>query len=164
MNVDLHALYYTNSIAKARSAFSRGVVNSNGVNNGNGKGKETLSKSPSNNNSNVGSGMNLSSISAEINRRDSSSRTVLHLAASDALNQSSLEWLGLLLSIGSCSVNLADLESGWTALHRALYAGNIAGARMLLARDDILTDLKDREGPFKIFYNTLTFSTLELTH
>lgn len=147
MNVDIHALYQTNSIGKARSAFQRngnggGSVKSNNSMNGNG----SLSRSPGNNNGGGNNGgMNTSAINAEINRKDSFGRTVLHLACSDN-NAWALNWVELLLSITGCQINTVDAESGWTALHRALYAGNIAAARLLLARDDIIPEAKDREG------------------
>jgi len=43
-------------------------------------------------------------------------------------------------------VNLQDYESGYTALHRALFAGNIRAARDLLMRHDIDISIKDAEG------------------
>ena len=44
------------------------------------------------------------------------------------------------------SVNLQDTESGYTALHRALFVGNIKAARDLLGRHDIDPSIKDAEG------------------
>jgi hypothetical protein len=34
-----------------------------------------------------------------------------------------LDWVELLLAVPGCAVNLQDTESGWSALHRALYSG-----------------------------------------
>lgn len=149
MNVDIHALYQTNSIGKARSAFLRGSNGggSSGKGNNSMNGSGSLSRSPGNHNGggNNNGGMNTSAINAEINRKDSFGRTVLHLASSDN-NSWALSWVELLVGIAGCQINVVDAESGWTALHRALYAGNIAAARLLLARDDIIPEVKDREG------------------
>lgn len=81
----------------------------------------------------------------EVNRKDESGRTVLHLIASET-DASSLEWLNMVLAVTGVNPNLMDRESGWTALARALYAGNITAAAALLARSDVDTQLKDREG------------------
>jgi ankyrin repeat protein len=51
-----------------------------------------------------------------------------------------------LLRNPNISVNLQDYESGHTALHRALYVGNIKAARDLLMRHDIALGIKDIEG------------------
>jgi len=51
-----------------------------------------------------------------------------------------------LLRNPNISVNLQDYESGYTALHRALYVGNIKAARDLLMRHDIDLGIKDIEG------------------
>ncbi|KAI5481874.1 BTB domain and ankyrin repeat containing protein [Pseudohyphozyma bogoriensis] len=100
--------------------------------------------------------MTAAAISAEINRRDYLGRTVLHLAVTE-LAEWALDWVELLLSVPGLQVNAADTESGWSALHRALYAGNIAAARQLLARDDVDARLKDHEGltPFDIYNSTV---------
>lgn len=45
-------------------------------------------------------------------------------------------------------MNLQDRESGWTGLHRALYSGNLVGARLLLQRGDCEVGIKDAEGMF----------------
>jgi hypothetical protein len=52
----------------------------------------------------------------------------------------------VLLKNPHVSVNLQDLESGYTALHRALFAGNIRAARDLLVRNDVDITIKDAEG------------------
>lgn len=71
--------------------------------------------------------------------------SVLHLAAS-ATTQQAYTFLTILLRSPNLSVNLQEYESGYTALHRALYAGNIRAARDLLARTDIDLSVKDAEG------------------
>lgn len=72
-------------------------------------------------------------------------RTVLHLlSASD--DPAALDYLQLLLTHPSVNCNLQDQESGWTALHRALYAGHLHIALLLLERADIDTRIRDWEG------------------
>lgn len=55
-------------------------------------------------------------------------------------------FLTTLLKNPNISVNIQDHESGQTALHRALYVGNIRAARDLLLRNDIDLSIKDIEG------------------
>ncbi|GAA5888090.1 hypothetical protein JCM5296_005430 [Sporobolomyces johnsonii] len=159
---DLHALYASRAIGKARAFLNRGGAGSSssgvgsssaggGVGGGGG-----LSKSPSLGGFAGGGSLERQIVSAEVNRRDHWGRTVLHLAVSE-LEAWALDWVELLLNVPGLAVNLGDAESGWSALHRALYAGNIAAARMLLARDDIDTRLKDSEGlsPFDVYNSTV---------
>lgn len=60
----------------------------------------------------------------DVNARDWLGRTVLHLAVSSA-DPAAVEYVRLLLTHPRIDVNLADTESRWTALHRALYVGNL---------------------------------------
>ena len=71
--------------------------------------------------------------------------SVLHLAASTTTPQA-YTFLTTLLKNPNISVNLQDHESGQTALHRALYVGNIRAARDLLLRNDFDVSIKDIEG------------------
>jgi ankyrin repeat protein len=71
--------------------------------------------------------------------------SVLHIAASTDTPQA-YAFFSVLLRNPNLSVNLQDYESGYTALHRALYAGNIRAARDLLLRNDIDVSVKDTEG------------------
>jgi ankyrin repeat protein len=76
----------------------------------------------------------LSSLSTQVvdvNARDRLGRTVLHLACS-ALHPAALEFARLLLAHPHINVNIQDQESHWTPLHRALYAGNIPAAYVLI--------------------------------
>jgi ankyrin repeat protein len=82
-----------------------------------------------------------------INRRDGLGRTALHLAAS-SLDPKALEYVQLLLESPNVNINLQDLESGWTALHRALYAGNLVAARLLVGHNNCDMTVKDHEGSF----------------
>ena len=68
-----------------------------------------------------------SSASIDVNARDWLGRTVLHLACA-SVELSSLEYVRLLLAHLAVNVNLPDGESQWTALHRALFHGNIGAA------------------------------------
>lgn len=82
--------------------------------------------------------------------------SVLMLAAANP-SQQAYGFFCILLRNPNLSVNLQDYESGYTALHRALYAGNIRAARDLLARHDIDVSVKDSEGltPFDLFNGTV---------
>ena len=64
-------------------------------------------------------------ICVDVNARDSMGRTALHLA-SEKLE--SIEYVKALLKHPNIDPNVMDLESHWTALHRALYCANIPAA------------------------------------
>lgn len=66
----------------------------------------------------------------------------------------------MLLAHPSINPNLQDYESHWTALHRALYGGNISTALLLLQRADVDCNLKDLEG-YRAFdlYNSTVHGT-----
>ena len=66
-------------------------------------------------------------MAGDVNARDWLGRTALHLACASA-EPSAIEYVRLLLAHPAINVNLQDVESHWTALHRALYHGNIAAA------------------------------------
>jgi ankyrin repeat protein len=71
--------------------------------------------------------------------------SVLHLAAS-SMAPIAYSFFSTLLRNPNISVNLQDYESGHTALHRALYVGNIKAARDLLMRYNIgLNEADDRQ-------------------
>lgn len=105
---------------------------------------------------------------SDINARDGFGRTLLHHAVSSN-SENTLEFVKTLIEIPLLDLYVQDLESGWTALHRALYFGNIAAAQLLMIRDiqnatDYTTNIshvnagglvkiKDHEGnsPFEVF-------------
>ncbi|KAL1960369.1 hypothetical protein VTO42DRAFT_8329 [Malbranchea cinnamomea] len=110
---------------------------------------------------------------ADVNSKDRYGRTLLHLVASSQ-KESAYEFATALLAIPFVDIYAQDLESGWTALHRALYAGNVAIAHALMVRDirdatDFSTPggshhpsgglikIKDWEGnsPFDVFNSTV---------
>jgi len=64
---------------------------------------------------------------ADVNARDWLGRTVLHMACASA-DKAATEYVRLLLAHPAVNLNLQDTESHWTALHRALYNGNIHAA------------------------------------
>ncbi|CAG7920316.1 unnamed protein product [Penicillium olsonii] len=117
---------------------------------------------------------NVTLLRADINARDHYGRTLLHHIASSR-KPTAADFARTLLEVPFVDIYIQDEESGWTALHRALYAGNATIARALMARDvqdmtDIsrvgnashpsggLIKIKDREGysPFDVFGATIT--------
>lgn len=119
----------------------------------------------------------------QVNARDRYGRTILHLVASSS-KPSAAEFAEALLEIPFIDIYAQDYESGWTALHRALYAGNATIAQALLARDlrdatDFSTlgnvhspsrgliKIKDREGysPFDVYGSTIISRNIkEMVH
>ncbi|KAI6269814.1 hypothetical protein MCOR27_009572 [Pyricularia oryzae] len=122
---------------------------------------------------------------AEVNSRDYMGLTLLLRAASSA-SENALAFVRALLDHPAIDIYAQDPESGWNALHRALYYGNISVARMLLAKErrDItegvykaggaaasisrigqLIKTKDHEGnsPFDLFATTIGDADLEFT-
>lgn len=110
---------------------------------------------------------------ADINIRDSSGRTLLHHVASST-NQDAIDFACALLDIPLLDLYAQDAENAWTALHRALYFGNIVIARALIDRDfrDAvggiqngigLIKIKDREGnsPFDVYGATIASRNIQ---
>ncbi|KAL4759237.1 BTB domain and ankyrin repeat protein [Aspergillus foveolatus] len=114
----------------------------------------------------------------ELNARDQHGRTLLHHVASSP-KPTAADFALALLEVPYLDIYAQDLESGWTALHRALYAGNATIAQALMARDvrdatdpskpgpsghpsGGLIKIKDREGysPFDVYASTITSRTL----
>lgn len=111
-------------------------------------------------------------ITFDVNACDLLGRTVLHLACASL---DGLEYVRLLLRHPAINVNLADTESHWTPLHRALYNANIPTAYveliyifhqttahshrslLLLQRSDTDRTLQDLEGytAFDLYNSTL---------
>ncbi|KAJ5173126.1 hypothetical protein N7492_005719 [Penicillium capsulatum] len=110
----------------------------------------------------------------DVNARDHYGRTLLHHIASSPKPTAS-KFAQALLEIPFLDIYAQDWESGWTALHRALYAGNASIALALMARDvrdatdfktpghsnypsGSLIKIKDREAysPFDVYGATIT--------
>jgi len=109
---------------------------------------------------------------AEVNARDHVGLTVLLRAASSTA-ENAIEFVQALLDHPAIDIYVQDPESGWNCLHRALYAGNISIARLILEKErKIFMDLtlgasvskvgqliktKDHEGnaPFDLFNSTI---------
>lgn len=110
---------------------------------------------------------------ADVNWKDSHGVTLLHHTASST-NENASDFAVALLQLPLLDLYIQDEESGWTALHRALYFGNITIARALMDRDikdaiehssagtahgtGGLIKIKDREGnsPFDVYGATIT--------
>lgn len=123
-----------------------------------------------------GSGLNRS----EINSRDHAGLTVL-LRAASSTHPNARDFVQVLLEHPSLDLYAQDPESGWNALHRSLYAGNVSIARMLLAKERIdltthtnqsavgkvgqLIKTKDHEGnsPFDVYNSTIATRSLKDT-
>ncbi|KAG9242107.1 hypothetical protein BJ878DRAFT_544573 [Calycina marina] len=71
---------------------------------------------------------------AEINMKDHAGLTILHRAVSSTA-PNAIKFALALIEHPMIDLYIQDLESGWTALHRALYFGNITMARAIMQRD-----------------------------
>lgn len=78
---------------------------------------------------------------AVLNSRDHAGLTVLHRASS-ATSENAISFALALIEHPAIDLYIQDTESGWTALHRALYFGNITIARAIVDRDR-----RDPNGP-----------------
>ncbi|TQV97705.1 BTB domain and ankyrin repeat protein [Cordyceps javanica] len=113
---------------------------------------------------------------AEINSRDHSGLTVL-LRAASSTDTTAREFVQALLEHPAIDLYVQDPESGWNALHRSLYSGNVSIARIILAkeRENILSGTgafsgrvgrliktKDHEGnsPFDVYNSTIATRSL----
>ncbi|KAK0708075.1 hypothetical protein B0H67DRAFT_496289 [Lasiosphaeris hirsuta] len=70
----------------------------------------------------------------EVNSRDHVGLTVLLRAASSTA-ENAISFVEALLAHPAIDIYIQDPENGWNALHRALYAGNISIARLLLEKE-----------------------------
>ncbi|GAP87053.1 putative BTB POZ domain-containing protein [Rosellinia necatrix] len=114
---------------------------------------------------------------AEINSRDYCGLTLL-LRAASSTSPDAVAFAQALLDHPAIDIYVQDPESGWNALHRALYNGNISIARLLLAKErrDLsesfgpsttkigqLIKTKDHEGnsPFDLYNATIALRSLK---
>lgn len=116
---------------------------------------------------------------AEVNSRDHAGLTLLLRAASSPSDKA-IAFVHALLDHPAIDLHVQDPESGWNALHRALYAGNMSIARLLLekerrnltgqtvgasiAKAGRLIRTKDHEGlsPFDLYNSTIAERDLQL--
>lgn len=107
---------------------------------------------------------------SEVNSRDHIGLTLMLRAASSTADNA-ISFVEALLDHPAIDIYAQDPESGWNALHRALYAGNISIARLLLEKErkDLtghtaslhrvgqLIKTKDHEGksPFDLYHSTI---------
>ncbi|KAJ4393794.1 hypothetical protein N0V93_003009 [Gnomoniopsis smithogilvyi] len=115
---------------------------------------------------------------SEVNSRDHAGLTIL-LRAASATSVNAIAFVQALLEHPAIDLHIQDPESGWNALHRALYAGNISIARLLLDKERDLTGqiggasvakagrlirTKDHEGfsPFDLYNSTIAQRDLQL--
>ncbi|KDN36541.1 hypothetical protein RSAG8_10788, partial [Rhizoctonia solani AG-8 WAC10335] len=141
---NLHAYFHLRNLGAFRQLFDARGVSGNRVPDGkSGSGSRSWSQTQAQMTAIAQSGQ----LDNNPNLRDALGRTVLHLACAD-LAPIALEFVRALLALpsGQIDVNAQDTESGWTALHRALYAGNLPAATLLLGRSDIDTGIRDLEG------------------
>ncbi|KAI0593237.1 BTB/POZ domain-containing protein [Biscogniauxia sp. FL1348] len=117
---------------------------------------------------------------SEINSRDHMGLTIL-LRAAASTSSNAIAFVEALLDHPSIDIYAEDLESGWNALHRALYSGNISIARLLLEKErrDLtesfggtaiskvgqLIKTKDHEGnsPFDVYNATIALRSLKVS-
>jgi alpha-tubulin suppressor-like RCC1 family protein len=193
MSTLLWKYYFENDVDSFRQVLARATFNASAQTRG-GKGGHTgntitgvagspgpgLSTSPTLSKSAKASSHNstpkLSNVTlsrADINWRDSHGVTLLHHIASSTIESAS-DFAIALLQLPLLDLYVQDEESGWTALHRALYFGNTTIARALMDRDtrdayehsNITTShgagglikIKDREGnsPFDVYGASIT--------
>ena len=132
-------------------------------------GKPTESRLPSGSRVRPTQGSSLTK--GGINIRDGNGLTLLHHIASSPSDNAPAFAIGL-LDVPTLDLYIQDAENGWTALHRALYFGNITIAHTILDLDyriaadssrhinpqvGCLIKIKDREGnsPFDLYAATI---------
>lgn len=114
----------------------------------------------------------------DINARDHAGLTIL-LRAASSTDPNAHAFVQALINHPAIDVHVQDFESGWNALHRSLYAGNVSIARMLLEKEreylsshsmsnvskaGLLIKTKDNEGqsPFDLYNSTIAQRSLNI--
>lgn len=113
----------------------------------------------------------------EVNSRDHAGLTIL-LRAASSTDPNAYKFVRALVEHPAIDLYVQDPESGWNALHRSLYAGNISIARLLLEKERVdltshnlnavnkvglLIKTKDHEGnsPFDVYNSTIAARSLK---
>ena len=109
----------------------------------------------------------------DVNWQDKNGVALLHYIATST-KQTATGFAQALLEVSFLDLYTQDIESGWTALHRALYFGNVSIARAILSRDSHdaighshigthhgaggLIKIKDNDGksPFDLYASSIT--------
>ena len=117
-----------------------------------------------------GKGSNTGLGRGDVNSRDHAGLTILHKAASSS-SENALSFAMALLEHPAIDLYIQDMENGWTALHRALYFGNITLARAIIEKDfrdpgtqgSSVIKVKDYEGnsPFDVYNATIARRNLQ---
>ena len=117
-----------------------------------------------------GKGSNTGLGRGDVNSRDHAGLTILHRAASSS-SENALSFAMALLEHPAIDLYIQDMENGWTALHRALYFGNITLARAIIEKDfrdpgtqgTSVIKVKDYEGnsPFDVYNATIARRNLQ---
>jgi inhibitor of Bruton tyrosine kinase len=119
-------------------------------------------------------GTNAALTRGDLNSRDHAGLTILHRAASST-STNAISFALALIEHPAIDLYIQDTESGWTALHRALYFGNVTIARAIIDRDrgdpnatragSSVIKVKDHEGnsPFDIYNATIARRSLQQT-
>ncbi|CAG9999119.1 unnamed protein product [Clonostachys byssicola] len=114
----------------------------------------------------------------EVNSRDNAGLTIL-LRAALSTDPAARDFVEALIEHPAIDLYAQDPESGWNALHRSLYAGNVSIARILLKKEreyltshdlssvsrvGMLIKTKDHEGnsPFDLYNSTIATRDLHL--
>ncbi|KAI5464762.1 hypothetical protein BGZ63DRAFT_421761 [Mariannaea sp. PMI_226] len=114
---------------------------------------------------------------AEVNSRDHAGLTLL-LRAASSTNPNARDFVQALIDHPAIDLYAQDPESGWNALHRSLYTGNVSIARLLLDKERMdlmnynlssvnkvgqLIKTKDHEGnsPFDLYNSTIAVRSLK---
>ncbi|KAL2069881.1 hypothetical protein VTL71DRAFT_14560 [Oculimacula yallundae] len=126
-----------------------------------------------------GKGLSTGLSRADVNGRDHAGLTILHRAASSNV-EVAMSFALALLEHPAIDLYAQDTENGWTALHRALYFGNITVARAIIEKDTqdpgshvgsavqraatSVIKVKDYEGnsPFDVYNATIARRSLTL--
>lgn len=137
MNQPLHVAYTLKNQKAFRQLLDRATAATSSASNASGAGAAGGSSSSGPRSWTISSMLgSAATVPVDINAKDALGRTVLHRVCS-SLEPAGIDYLRMLLNHPLINVNVQDLESRWTPLHRALYVGNLMAAVLLLQRSDV---------------------------